>query len=206
MHTTNNVPQSRCRVFLIYGELSEMGRWSKRRWRHAEGLHFSLFSPHKQEKPVSVCHSAHKHTPTQRSKTQAHAQMQTCTTPTICTHTSHCSHHFHHSQTHKHTYTTPLLFSNTIPLSLTTPIQRHIYMPPPLTLTHAHTTKNHLTISPSQIHTGKSWGFTRTCLRTFSNELPLRFAASRQASFWWAICRYEYACESVIQAASTTYI
>ncbi|KAM7375925.1 hypothetical protein PAMP_005686 [Pampus punctatissimus] len=28
-----------------------MGRWSKRRWRHAEGLHFSLFSPHKQEKP-----------------------------------------------------------------------------------------------------------------------------------------------------------
>lgn len=25
---------------------------------------FSLFSPHKQEKPVSVCHNTHKHTPT----------------------------------------------------------------------------------------------------------------------------------------------
>lgn len=77
MHTTNNVPQSRCRVFLIYGELSEMGRWSKRRWRHAEGLHFSLFSPHKQEKPVSVCHNTqtHSHTPLKDTSTCTHADM-----------------------------------------------------------------------------------------------------------------------------------
>lgn len=87
MHTTNNVPQSRCRTFLIYGELSEMGRWSKRRWRHAEGLHFSLFSPHKQEKAVSVCHNTHKHTPThtaqrrERTHKRRHAQppLFTCT-------------------------------------------------------------------------------------------------------------------------------
>lgn len=26
MHTTNNVPQSRCRAFLIYGEVSENGQ------------------------------------------------------------------------------------------------------------------------------------------------------------------------------------
>lgn len=81
MHTTNNVPQSRCRAFLIYGELSEMGRWSKRRWRHAEGLHFSLFSPHKQEKAVSVCHNthtethSHTHTPLKDASTRTNADM-----------------------------------------------------------------------------------------------------------------------------------
>lgn len=133
MHTTNNVPQSRCRVFLIYGELSKMGRWSKRRWRHAEGLHFSLFSPHKQEKPVSMCHNTHKHTPTHRqqtqhSETQAHAQMHTCTTPTIYMHTS----HFHHRRTH--TYPS---FFNTIPLSLATRNKTHMDSPPPYTHTHA---------------------------------------------------------------------
>lgn len=89
MHTTNNVPQSRCRAFLIYGEPSEMGRWSKRRWRHAEGLHFSLFSPHKQEEPVSVCHSAHKtHSHTLLKDTSACTNMHH-------PHRLHQWHHFH---------------------------------------------------------------------------------------------------------------
>lgn len=69
MHTTNNVPQSRCTAFLIYGGVSEMGRWSERRWRHAEGLHVSLFSPHKQAVARTRC----RHTPTHRSLTQTDA-------------------------------------------------------------------------------------------------------------------------------------
>lgn len=143
MHTTNNVPQSRCRAFLIYGELSEMGRWSKRRWRHAEGLHFSLFSPHKQEKAVSVCHNTHthKHTPTHthRSKTQAHAQMQTCSTPTVHMHASHRRHHFHDRcvKTRTRLYT-PLFFSNTFPLSPATHSKTH--MDPSSTHTSSNST------------------------------------------------------------------
>lgn len=78
MHTTNNVPQSRCRVFLIYVEPSEMGRWSERRWRHAVGLHFSLFSPHKQAM-VPACS---RHTPTHCSMTQTDTRMRGRTTPT----------------------------------------------------------------------------------------------------------------------------
>ncbi len=149
MHTTNNVPQSRCRAFLIYGELSEMGRWSKRRWRHAEGLHSSLFSPHKQEKPVSVCHNTHKHTPTQRSKTRAHAQTQTCTTPTIYTHTLPPPLSLPlHAHTHTHTHAYPS-FSNTIPLFPTTHNKTHMDTSPSYTCT----TKNYPTISPSQTHT-----------------------------------------------------
>lgn len=155
MPTTNNVPQSRCRAFLIYGELSEMGRWSKRRWRHAEGLRFPLFSPHKQEKPVSVCHNSHKHTPTQRSKTQAHAQTQASTTPTLYMHTSNFQH------------------NSTLPCS---PKQvMHGYIPhlDTHTPTHAFITKNDPpAITPSQTHTTKSSGFGWTRLRTLSNELP----------------------------------
>lgn len=131
MHTTNNVPLSRCRAFLIYGELSEMGRWSKRRWRHAEGLHFSLFSPHKQEKPVSVCHSTHKHTPTHCSKTRAHAQTQTCTTPTIYTHTSHRC--LPHANTQSHT-------PPCNPQQDTRHIQPKISLPP--SAPHRHTQAN----------------------------------------------------------------
>lgn len=130
MHTTNNVPQSRCRAFLIYGELSEMGRWSKRRWRHAEGLHFSLFSPHKQEKPVSVCHNTLKHTPTHCLKTRAHTQTQTCTTPTIYTHTLPLMASL---PPHANTHTIPP-FSNTIRLSPAT--TKHTWIRPPPT--HAH--------------------------------------------------------------------
>lgn len=94
MHTTNNVPQSRCRAFLIYGEPSKMGRWSKRRWRHAEGLDFSFFSPHKQEKPVSVCHGAHKHT-TQRHQRTHHPHHLWAHFPSACIqpHTL-CDEHF----------------------------------------------------------------------------------------------------------------
>ena len=132
MHTTNNVPQSRCRAFLIYGEPSEMGRWSKRRWRHAEGLNFSLFSPHKQGKPVSVCHNTHKHTPTHSSKTQAHAQMQTCTTPTIYGHTSH-EHHPFPRQTYNYTQTRTQAFSTQSPSFPTTKLKL-IHPPPTQTL------------------------------------------------------------------------
>lgn len=78
MHTTNNVPQSRCRAFLIYVEPSEMGRWSKRRWRHAVGLHFSLFSPHKQ----AMAPACSRHTPTHCSMTQTDARTRGRTTPT----------------------------------------------------------------------------------------------------------------------------
>lgn len=145
MHTTNNVPQSRCRAFLIYGELSEMGRWSKRRWRHAEGLHFSLFSPHKQEKPVSLCHNTHKHTPTHRSKTRAHAQTQTCTTPTIYTHT--CATNGITSTTHTHRFP---LFQHKPPLSCNPQRNTHGYTahPPTPSPTHARTHIQPKIISP----------------------------------------------------------
>lgn len=134
MHTTNNVPQSRCRAFLIYGELSEMGRWSKRRWRHAVGLHFSLFSPHKQEKPVSVCHNTPQHSPTHTA--QRHKHMHKCsTTPTIYMHTS----HFHHRHTLIPTFST----GSHSPLQLKT---KHTWIhPPPLrtcACTHTHTLAN----------------------------------------------------------------
>lgn len=128
MHTTNNVPQSRCRAFLIYGELSEMGRWSKRRWRHAEGLHFSLFSPHKQEEPVSVCHNTHKtHSHTLLKDTSACTNM-------YHPHRLHQWHHFH--RTHwfpvSPTLRPPLPFSPTA----------HNKPPSPLpTDTHAHNQK-----------------------------------------------------------------
>lgn len=175
MHTTNNVPQSRCRAFLIYGELSEMGRWSKRRWRHAEGLHFSLFSPHKQEKPVSLCHNTHKHTPTHRSKTRAHAQTQTCTTPTIYTHT--CATNGITSTTDTHTHTDSP-FSNTNPLSSATHNETHMDTPPtpppPPQHTHARIynqklSHHHQPLTDTQ---GKSSGFDWTRLRTLSNEPP----------------------------------
>lgn len=147
MHTTNNVPQSRCRAFLIYGELSEMGRWSKRRWRHAEGLHFSLFSPHKQEKPVSVCHNTHKHTPTQALK-----DTSTCTNADM--------YHPHHLHAHfppppsrpphtEHTHSSPLFQHNpTLPCN---PQQNtHGCIPPPThTLMH---TQSKMSPPPSPPH------------------------------------------------------
>lgn len=74
MHTTNNVPQSRCRAFLIYGEPSKMGRWSKRRWRHAEGL-FSLLTSQTREACESV-RNTHKNT--LPHSTQRHNYMHKC--------------------------------------------------------------------------------------------------------------------------------
>lgn len=154
MHTTNNVPQSRCRVFLIYGELNEMGRWSKRRWRHAaEGLHFSLFSPHKQEKPVSVCHNTHKHTTTHCSKTQALAHMY---------HPLHLHAHFP-LPPQTHTPIPPFSTRSHSPLQLTT---KHTWVaPPPI---HTYT------------HTGKSLGLDWTQLRTPSNEQPCALQSMQQ--------------------------
>lgn len=160
MHTTNNVPQSRCRAFLIYGELSEMGRWSKRRWRHAEGLHFSLFSPHKQEEPVSVCHNTHKtHSHTLLKDTSACTNM-------YHPHRLHQWHHFHRTHwfpafptlrpsppfsptAHNKTPLLPLLFQ-----------KKMISSPPPSSsLSCAHTRP-------------KSSGFDRTRLRMLGNEPP----------------------------------
>lgn len=174
MHTTNNVPQSRCRAFLIYGELSEMGRWSKRRWRHAEGLHFSLFSPHKQEKPVSLCHNTHKHTPTHRSKTRAHAQTQTCTTPTIYTHTCATNGITSTTRTHTHTHTPIPPFPTQTP-PLLQPTTKHTWIHPPTpSPTHARIynqklSHHHQPLTDTQ---GKSSGFDWTRLRTLSNEPP----------------------------------
>lgn len=85
MHTTNNVPQSRCRAFLIYGELSETGRWSERRWRHAEGLHFSLFSPHKRDCERAPRQTTDTHLHTYRSKTQTDAGTRARATPSVRT-------------------------------------------------------------------------------------------------------------------------
>jgi len=151
-------PKADVERFFIYGELSEMGRWSKRRWRHAEGIDFSLFSPHKQEKPVSVCHSSHKHTPTHRSKTQAHAGMYI--PHHIYMHTSHRLHHFHHTQnTQSHT---DHPFSNTIPVSHVT--HNKTCMDNSLSQTHTHELHklNPTTINPSQTHTIKSSEFDWT--------------------------------------------
>lgn len=69
------------------------------------------------------------------------------------------------------------------------------------------------TIRPQQIHSdwgGNPLGFFWIQLR----KSPVmncflcsaESATSRQASFWWAICRYEYAWESVRQATSSTYM
>ena len=205
MHTTNNVPQSRCRAFLIYGELSEMGRWSKRRWRHAEGLHFSLFSPHKQERPVSVCHNTH--TSTLPHTAQRHEHMHKRVPP----------------PPFKHTHTlppTPSLpprthwsppFPTQTP-SLLQPRAKLTRIYPPL-CTHAltqYTTRNyHTTIRLTQANpqglSGPDWEPSENSVM---NRLmcSTESAASRQTSFCWAICRYEYACESVTQATSTTYM
>lgn len=92
MHTTNNVPQSRCRAFLIYGEPCKMGRWSKRRWRHAEGL-FSLLTSQTREACVCV---------PQDTQTHSHMTLKdtiTCTNasyvpPDIYWRASHCCHPF----------------------------------------------------------------------------------------------------------------
>lgn len=146
MHTTNNVPQSRCRAFLIYGELSEMGRWSKRRWRHAEGLHFSLFSPHKQEEPVSVRHNTHKtHSHTLLKDTSACTNM-------YHPHRLHQWHHFH--RTHWFPVFPTLRPPPPSPLQPTT---KHTH--PPLSSSNRHACtqpKNYLlttTISLSRTHT-----------------------------------------------------
>lgn len=176
MHTTNNVPQSRCRVFLIYGELSEMGRWSKRRWRHAEGLHFSLFSPHKQEKPVSVCHNTQTHSHTWLKDTSACMHKHRRVPPPPFTRSlRHRRHHFHHTQTHElaHTYPPLLRHNPTLPCNPQQNTHGHIPLPRKHTHTQAYTTKNYpTTIGPSQTHTGKSSGFGWTRLRTLSNEPP----------------------------------
>lgn len=162
---------------------------------------FSLLTSQTREACERVPQHTQTHTHTHRSKTRALAQTQTCTTPTIYMHTSHRLHHFHHTQTH----TLPSLFSTLSPAT------KHTRIHPPPTRTHphthTHTTKNYpTTISPSQSNpqgsTGPDWELS------VMNRLmrSTQSAGSRQASFWRAICRYEYAWESVIQATSTTYI
>lgn len=159
MHTTNNVPQSRCRAFLIYGELSEMGRWSKRRWRHAEGLHFSLFSPHKQEKAVSVCHNTH---------TQTHSH----------THTAQRRKH-----THKCRHVQPPPFTctlHTAAIISTTDAWKHAhaYIPPCFFQTHSHSplqptaklTWSHPPPTQAQIQLTKNYSTTNSPFTHFSTH------------------------------------
>lgn len=135
-----------------------------------------------------VCATTHtKHTPTRCSKTRAHAQI--CTTPTVYTNgitsTAHTgSPFFQHYAPH------PLL-----PYSPQhRPPQKNISSPPP------SASRTHTQGQNPQGSTGPDW----ECLVMNHPVLSAESAASRQTSFWRAICRYEYAWESVIQATSTT--
>lgn len=109
MHTTNNVPQSRCRAFLIYGEPCKMGRWSKRRWRLAEGL-FSLLTSQTRE----ACECVPQHT-----QTHSHMTLKdtiTCTNaryvpPNILWRASHFCYPFCDRRINTHT----VILWNTLP-------------------------------------------------------------------------------------------
>lgn len=196
MHTINNVPQSRCRAFLIYGELSKMGRWSKRRWRHAKGL-FSLLTSQTTEACECATQHAqtHSHTPLNNTAACTNADMHH--PPTVYMAQNHHPFHYKCSQSSTQLYS----FSAT-----------HNKTQADESSSHADTyaTENDSTnIRPSQTHGQVPWDFTglgreepvMNCLVRSAES-----AASRQTSFCWAICRYEYAWESVIQATNTTYI
>ena len=150
MHTTNNVPQSRCRAFLIYGELSEMGRWSKRRWRHAEGLHFfflSLLTSQTREacERVPQHTETHSHTPAQRHE-RMHGRRHVPPPPFTHTHT-----HTHtspllpsllpHTDKHTHLSPPPFFFQHNPTLPCIPQQNTHGHIPLPYTHTHANTTK-----------------------------------------------------------------
>ena len=176
---------------------------------------FSLFSPHKQEKPVSVCHNTHKHTPTHPLK-----DTSACTVADM--------YHPHHLHTHTHTHThfpaaaiasathrqthpliPPPLFFSTQSHSPLHPTTKHTWAHPPPIHTRKYNQKNYPTTTTSSPSQANPWGSTGPDWeRSVMNCLvcSTESAASRQASFWRAICTYEYAWESVIQATSATYI
>ena len=172
MHTTNNVPQSRCRAFLIYGELSEMGRWSKRRWRHAEGLHFfflSLLTSQTREacERVPQHTQTHSHTPAQRHE-RMHGRRHVPPPPFTHTHT-HTHTHFPAaaiaSATHKQTPTLippPPLFFSTQSHSPLHPTTKHTWAHPPPIHTHTrkYNQKNYPTTTTSSPSQANPWGST----------------------------------------------
>lgn len=123
-----------------------------------------LFSHLTNKRSLWACATTHKHTPTQRSKTLTHAQIQTCTTPTIYMRPLQSTHRFQH--THTRTHMNLLLFFLNIALLSALHNKTQI-----ATFTSKHCTESYPTIIGSS-HTGKSSGFDWTWLRTCSNEPP----------------------------------
>lgn len=120
MHTTNNVPQSRCRAFLIYGELSEMGRWMQEEVEACWGTPlFSLLTSQTREGCERVPQHTHTNTlphthPAQRRK-HTHKCRHVQPPPFTCTLHTAAIISTTDAWKHAHAYIPPCFFFKHIP-------------------------------------------------------------------------------------------